>query len=237
MKINNNLEIIDLSLYLIKEKTLILSDMHLGFEESLNKRGILIPKFQFKETKEKLTEIFKKITPEKIILNGDLKHEFSTISDTEWNNALRILDFLKEHCKEIILIKGNHDTILEPIAKKRNLIPKLYYQINDYYISHGDKIPNDLDFNSSKTIIIGHEHPAITIKSKTRSELYKCFLVGKFKNKNLIVTPSFNLVTEGSDILRERLLSPFLNSIENFKVYVVGDKIYDFGKIKDLSQS
>ena len=94
MKINDNLEIIDLALYLKKEKALIISDMHIGYEESLNKQGILIPKFQFKETLERLTKIFSKVNPKIIILNGDFKHEFGTISDSEWKDTLKILDFL-----------------------------------------------------------------------------------------------------------------------------------------------
>ncbi|MDP6642185.1 MAG: metallophosphoesterase [Candidatus Nanoarchaeia archaeon] len=235
MKINDSLEIIDLGLFIRKEKILIISDMHLGYEESLNKQGILIPKFQFKETFERLTKLLSKIEIDKIILNGDFKHEFGTISDSEWRDILKILDLLIKNCKELILIKGNHDKILDPIANKRNLSTRLYYRINDYYVCHGEVIPEDLDFSSSKIVIIGHEHPAVSIKSKTRSELYKCFLVGKFKNKKLIVIPSFNLVTEGTDVFKERLLSPFLKQdLDNFEVYVVSDKVYEFGKLEEL---
>jgi len=47
--------------------------------------------------------------------------------------------------------------------------------------------------------------------------------------------PSFNLVSEGTDILKEKLLSPFLHqNINNFDVYVVEDKVYNFGKVRDL---
>ena len=235
MKINDNIELINLALYLRKEKALIISDMHLGYEEALNKQGILIPKFQFKETLERLTKIFSKVKPKIIILNGDFKHEFGTISDSEWKDVLRIMDFFIERCEELILIRGNHDNILEPIARKRNLTTKLYHKINNYYICHGEEIPSNLDFVSSKTVIIGHEHPAVSIKSRTRSELYKCFLVGKFKNKRLIIIPSFNLVTEGTDVLKERLLSPFLQeNLDEFEIYVVSDKVYGFGKLEGL---
>jgi uncharacterized protein len=102
-----------------------------------------------------------------------------------------------------------------------------------------------------KTIIISHEHPAIKLRTKLRAETYKCFLVGKYKiegkgqkenkrNKlvDLIVMPSFNLATEGTDILTEKLLSPFLNqNISNFEVFVTDkDEILDFGKLKDLER-
>ena len=49
MEISSGIEIIDLALYLKKEKILIIADTHIGYEEALNKQGMLVPRFQFKE--------------------------------------------------------------------------------------------------------------------------------------------------------------------------------------------
>ena len=58
---------------------------------------------------------------------------------------------------------------------------------------------------------------------------------GEWKNKNLIAQPSFNLVTEGSDVMKEEVLSPFLKgNLRNFDVIVVGDRLYEFGKVGEL---
>jgi len=134
-----------------------------------------------------------------------------------------------------VLIKGNHDKILGPIAKKRNVKDVDYFVISEVLVVHGDKINEKIVTNKIKKIIIGHEHPAISVGDGTRVEKYKCFLKGKFKGKELIVQPSFNLVTEGSDILKEKVLSPFLKQdLSNFEVFVVSDKVYEFGKIKDI---
>jgi len=106
---------------------------------------------------------------------------------------------------------------------------------------HGDKfnktVEDIIKNKKIKTIIIGHEHPAVSLKEGSRTETFKCFLKGKFKGKELIVQPSFNLVTEGTDILKESLLSPFLKqNLKNFNVYIVADKVYDFGKVSSLIQ-
>ena len=232
MLIHKNIEIQDLSLHLKKYNTLIISDIHIGYEEALNKQGLLIPRLQFKETLQKLS-FLKKYN--KIIINGDLKHEFGNISETEWRQTLKLIDLFSKHSKEIILIKGNHDTIIGPIARKVGLSTKDYFKIENIYITHGDEIPKNNDFKNSKIIIIGHEHPAISISSKQRREIYKCFLKGRYRNKMLIVMPSFNLVTEGTDILKESLLSPFLQqNLDNFEVFIVEDKIYNFGKLKNI---
>jgi len=235
MEISKGIEIIDLALYLKKQKTLIVSDFHVGYEESIAKQGILVPRFQFEDTIKRLKEIFKKAKPKTIVVNGDLKHEFGEISEQEWRDTLKLLDFLLKNCLNLILVRGNHDTILGPIAKKRNINCLPQYLIDDILIMHGDKLPEDYVLKDVNKIIIAHEHPCISLKEESKVEKYKCFLKGSYKNKELIVQPSFNLVTEGTDVLREELLSPFLaQKLENFEVWIASDKTYYFGKIKDL---
>ena len=54
--------------------------------------------------------------------------------------------------------------------------------------------------------------------------------------------PSFNLLTHGTNVLKENLLSPFLDNIENFEVFVLEpeedlnnlSKTLYFGKINDI---
>ncbi len=240
MKIAKGIRIVDLALYLEEHNSLVLGDVHLGFEEALGKQGILMPRFQYKDTVERLGRIFEKIGKRKlsqVIINGDLKHEFGEISSQEWREILKFIDFILEHSEKIVLVKGNHDIILYPIARKREINVLEYYSLGNIYISHGHVIPKDEDFRKAKTLIIGNEHPAVTIKGGVRAELFKCFLKGEWNGKQLIVMPSFNLVTIGSDLLREQFLSPFLGKgILGFEVFVVGDKIYWFGKLKDLKK-
>ncbi len=236
MEIAKGIEIIDLGLLLRKQKILVFADFHIGFEEALNKQGILVPRFQFRDIIQRLEKIFSKAKPDTIVINGDVKHEFGRISDQEWRETLKLIDFLAKHCKKLLLTKGNHDTILGPIAKKRNIKIVDYFDAGDVLVIHGNKIPKNI--GKYKTIIIGHEHPAVSIYESGRKEKFKCFLVGKYKRKTLIVQPSFNLVTEGTDVLKEGILSPFLKQrLDNFDVYVAADKIYKFGKLRNLKSS
>jgi len=60
-------------------------------------------------------------------------------------------------------------------------------------------------------------------------------LKGKWQGKTLVVMPSFNLVTEGTDVLKEELLSPFLaQDLSKFEVFVISDKVYYFGRLENL---
>ena len=236
MEILDNIEIIDLCLYLKKEKILVIGDMHIGLEEALQKQGFFIPRFDIQEVLKRLKNIFSRVEVKKIILIGDVKHEFGTISDQEWRDTLKVLDFLLEKGK-VILIKGNHDTILGPISKKRGIEVIEKYKVNGILLVHGDKIIND----DSKIIVIGHEHPAVSFKSRP-DEKFKCFLIGNFKGKEIIIAPSFFGAIEGSAVNEKRYeyeegFSVIPNSeIRNFEVHAISDdgEILNFGKVKKL---
>lgn len=236
MEVLPGIDIVDLGLYLKKERILVIADLHIGYEEMLNKQGVLIPRHQLKDIIDRLDKIFSKIKPLKIVINGDLKHEFGTISEQEWRDALKVIDYLSRKGK-VILVKGNHDTILGPISKKRKVELVDEYKVGDIVIAHGDEIIDGRKMKGLKTIVIGHEHPAVVLKENGRKEKYKCFLKGKWKRKNLIVMPSMNPVTEGTDILSDKLLSPYLQrDLGSFEVFVAADKVYDFGLVKNLKK-
>jgi len=221
-------------LWISKQQTLILSDLHMGFEESLEKKGILLPRHQVEDIVTNIQAIRNELPgrrAKKVVLNGDFKHEFGGITRQEWKDSKIVLDLLAEFSDETILVKGNHDTVSSPLQRRHDIKIVEKLEVSTTLILHGDKVPDKIS-KQVKNIVIGHEHPAITISDSIRSERYKCFLVGKFKGKNLIVTPSLNPLTQGTDVSKEKLLSPFLKgNIDNFRVIVVGDKLYDFGKL------
>jgi len=229
------IEIRDLGL-VINKNVLVLADFHIGLEEALNKEGVLVPRNQFRDIVERLKKILGKTKFRKIIINGDLKHEFGTISKQEWSQTLLLIDMLSRHAEKIILIKGNHDTILGPIAEKRKVEVADEIMVGKILICHGHKLTKSKNFQKAETIIIGHEHPSISIREGARAEKFKCFLFGSYKGKDLIVMPSFNPLVEGADVTREKVLSPYIKNVGDFRAVVVSDdgKTYDFGKIRDI---
>ena len=181
---------IDLALYIEPHKTLVICDLHIGYEENLALEGVLVPKVHVDEVISRLKYVFSQVSPATIIVNGDLKHEFGSINRQEWR-------------KEGILV------------------------------THGDKVPQKLE----KTLIIGHEHPAVSLKEASKIEKYKCFLLGKFKGSQLIVQPSFNLLVQGTDVTRNRTISPFIEKIDDFSAYLVDDsthEVLEFGNVGSL---
>ncbi|MFC1741012.1 metallophosphoesterase [Nanoarchaeota archaeon] len=238
-EILKGIEIVDLALYLSSEKVLVITDLHIGYEDALVKQGVLVPKFHFRDLVKRVEGIFEKLAKAKkevdvVVINGDLKHEFGRISEEEWRNTLKMIDYLSRRCERILLVRGNHDKVLGPIAEKRKVLLVDEFVVGDVLVCHGDRIPEIPA--SVKTVVIGHEHPAVSLDEDLRRETYKCFLVGKHKRKNLVVLPSLHPLAEGSDVKREKMLSPFLKKdIGGFDVYIVADKVYEFGKLRKIA--
>ncbi|ADP76911.1 phosphoesterase [Methanothermus fervidus DSM 2088] len=229
MKILPKVEIVDLSLKI--DDYIVIADLHLGYEEYLRNTGMFIPNFQIDLIIDRIERIRKITKSKKLIINGDLKHEFGKLSFQESTELENFLKYAKDKFKKIVLVKGNHDPLLPYLNIDLKIVDSI--KIKDYLIVHGHEIPEKLAPN----IIIGHEHPCIGLRHGGRVEKVKCFLKCKFKNRNLIVMPSFNFVTEGSDILQSNFLSPFLKKIDvdECNVYVVEDfEVFEFGKVKDI---
>ncbi len=212
--------------------TLIISDLHLGYEALQS--SVMVPRKQWQTMKEKLSDIFSHFPITTVIVNGDIKHHFGGVLDAEWRLVLRFLDFLLP--RKIILVEGNHDQSLKTIAQKRGLVPHSYFIHKTCIITHGDEIPPLA--SSIQTIIIGHEHPMITLTRGNRRESYKCFLRTKYKGKNLIIMPSFHELTKGSNVIEEKPLSPLLSSYSEAEVYAVdGTSVFDFGKVRNIAKN
>ncbi len=235
---------------LIDNCVLVLGDFHLGHGESIAAVG-LFPNIQTKEILKKLNDLFylffsKNIHLKKIIIIGDFKHEFGSILDSEWRESLKIIDYLSKKCKEIILIKGNHDNILKPIAKKRNLKLLDFYKYKGVCFLHGNKLYGGCLEKEIDILITGHLHPAISLSDNYKKEKYKCFLRGKWKKKIVHVLPSFNPLNFGYDLAKigekeVRNYDGFFiiedKKLKNFEIIIYNNKDkkkYDFGKLKKL---
>jgi hypothetical protein len=226
-------EIVSLALYIKKEKLLAIGDLHIGQEEGFNTDGVLIPRTNFSMLLNELEKIFHETGKlNRIILLGDVKHEFGVPNNQEWRETIQLIEFLAKYSKKITIIKGNHDNYLAPITKWKNIELVESYSTGKILFSHGNKIINN---SNEKIIVIGHEHPAILLNDLHKSEKFKCFIKTRANGKSIVVLPSMNFLSIGSDISREKPLSPYLKNISEFECWVVEESnVFYFGKINRL---
>ncbi|MBD3318679.1 phosphoesterase [Candidatus Woesearchaeota archaeon] len=233
MLIHPSIEAIDLALFLKKEKVLVICDLHIGYEQAMKKEGILVPRTQKQLIISRLQQILEKFRPKTIVINGDLKHEFGSINKQEWQDTIEILDLLNAKGEELLIVEGNHDPLLEPIAAKRDIKLLKEHRVGKVLIVHGDTVPNKL----APIVIIGHDHPAIVLQDGAKREKFKCYLKGTFKKSTLIVQPSFQPLVQGTNVLEDQMLSPLIASTKNFEVFIVDEETGDvlpFGKVRNF---
>jgi len=243
MKLDNDVELLDgLAIAYIKSiNSIVVSDLHLGYESHMAKNGVLIPKVNLKKILKDFETAIKETDAKSIIVVGDIKNDFSTVEEDEFNELYEIIKFCKGHSVELLLIKGNHDNFIDRYRDPFKL--KMYTgeaEFGDYFFFHGDKMPK-LPKKKPKLMISGHEHPSIGIVNTAgRNERLRCFLFGSYNGIKLLVLPAISYFATGSDInLRPEstLLSPILKKIDLGKAHAIaigyGETI-DFGTIDNL---
>jgi putative SbcD/Mre11-related phosphoesterase len=232
------------AIYIEKIDSLVISDLQLGEELYLAEQGIFVPQVQLREIMKDLKGIFRIVKPKNVVINGDVKHEFGEASAQEWREVKELVSYLRKKVEEIILVRGNHDNYLLNIASKIGLkVFDPYYLASDILFTHGHK---KIKFpKEAKTVIIGHEQPAILLVKGYDRIKVPCLLYGKMKDgKNFICMPAFSPLASGvavNTIEKDDLLSPILKEevdLEELSVIALDKEAgaLDFGKIKFLKQ-
>ncbi len=214
-----------------EKKTLVIGDLHLGYEDSLVEQGIAVLKTELNEILEDLKKIFEIVGKvKKVILLGDVKHYFGRVLAGEFNGVYKVFDLIKGNLYvggELLVCKGNHDTALESVVNDYDFVSlRESFVIEDVLFSHGDKINLEKIDKKIKLVVIGHHHPAITLQDREgiKKERYKCFYFGDGEKQDIIFAPSFSNSRFGVESL------PWFDG--KLKVFIVSEeKVYDFGGV------
>ncbi|AEB94601.1 MAG: metallophosphoesterase [Metallosphaera sp.] len=202
MKILEGLEIEeDLPvLYSRQLNSVILSDVHIGFEEEMASKGIFLPRIQ----KKRFLSIYKRalnvFKTRKIVINGDMKHKFNGLGRQEKDDLTDIFKDMKENGVSVSLIKGNHDNYISLVAEKFDNVELLdQLEQDNVYVYHGHR---EVEIKEGKIYVIGHEHPRISIRDKLGfSRKFPCFLVSPIQNNSYVVTlPALGGYQSGNDV-------------------------------------
>jgi uncharacterized protein len=212
---------------------LVVGDLHLGYEQALNDSGVLVNREMFEEMIGEFGSVFLKTgVVDEVVLLGDVKHVFGRVNRQEWSDVLRLFDYFLQWCGKVVVVKGNHDIFLPGVIKQReNVSLEESYCFGGVCFVHGDK-KIDLDCG---VLVMGHGHPAVKISGGVRSEKYKCFLVGNWDGRRVVIVPSFFSGFEGTDV-RDGNFQDWKEKwgfdLNNFNVKVVqGLGVLDFGEL------
>lgn len=232
-------------LYWEKRDAIIFSDLHLGLESLMVDAGVFMPKVQLEEILDEVHTIIDRVAPAEVIIVGDIKHEFSTASKGEKEEIRELLAALTESVDTVYVVKGNHDNFVIYALEHADAVRMdEYFILDDVCFIHGDSIPQDLAEEHFNTVVIGHEHPAVSVTDDAGvTEKIHCFLHGTWQNKDLIVLPAFSTMAEGAAVNtapQDAFSSPFLREADMDSLRAVGvDReagVLDFGSLTQLKQ-
>ncbi|WP_338601707.1 metallophosphoesterase [Sulfolobus tengchongensis] len=234
------------ALYIKQNNSIVLSDVHIGYEEEMSRKGIYIPRIQKKRFFNVVNRVFSTFNTKRLIINGDFKHTFEKLTKQERDELTEILKYLKENGVEVTIVKGNHDNYISLVTEKFDNV-KLVEDIDlgEIFITHGHKVIEPKD---NITYIIGHEHPRLSIRDKLGfSRKLQCFLSIPIKDKHnsrIIVLPAIGIYQAGNDIslIHSNYMSNLVKEhaiLEKAKPYVIieGEGIMEFpelGLIKNI---
>ena len=142
-----------------ERKFLVITDLHIGFENSLASNEIFIGKnTTIHETINELSKIIEVEKPDSVILLGDVKSSIKNISKTEWVDVPLFFEKIKKKCN-LVLIPGNHDAnIARLVPEGVSMISSTGMVEENILFTHGHRMPSK-NFSHIKKIIMGHIHP------------------------------------------------------------------------------
>lgn len=223
--------------YLPESETVAISDLHLGFEIYMESEGLFLPRLQMKLEVERIDSILREYDPETVIINGDVKHEFSRNTPQEWIEIRKLFDLLTSRCR-VIVVRGNHDNYIINIANKFGIRVTKSMKRGDIMFAHGDVL---VEGEGVKCTVIGHEHPAIKVVDVVGAYTkFPAFLY--VEDRELLVLPAFSPFALGTDVVSgfESFMSPYLKNAEPARsiIYAMDNgTLSRLGSIQDVHRS
>jgi hypothetical protein len=217
------------------QSTVVVSDLHVGYESVLEDSGLHLPRIQTETMRDSLLRIVEQYSPKRFIVLGDLKHEFSRNLAQEWSEARRLLGVMQEQ-GEVIVVRGNHDNYLANIASKLGIELVNEHEEGGLHFSHGHLA------NSHRPLVMGHEHPSVKLFDGVGAFVkLPCFL--HFESEKVVVMPAFSPLASGTDFTAvggSDTLSPILESanLARAKAYACSEiGILPLGPLGKLSRA
>ena len=170
------------AVYWEREKTLIISDLHVGKSAHFRKSGIAISSQVLHDDLEILENLISFFEVNHILIVGDLFHaghnsDFEIFCD--WRNRFPDL--------KITLIKGNHDRIAPKFYEEYCIdVVEKSLQIQPFTFVH------EPENNTDAFSISGHIHPGVIFQGKARQRIkLPCFAF----SENQLILPAFSKFT------------------------------------------
>jgi len=213
----------------------VIADLHLGIEAEMASRGLRLPSRTLVAA-ERVNELLHIANSHTLVVLGDLKHEIPTASRYEIEEVRR---FLSAVDADVILVKGNHDSLMEKLFPELKVVKEL--KIGDVVLVHGHGMPSQ----RGEKYLVAHTHPAVELRDGIGRTKEKVWLKLKptengidiLGDSEVIVMPAFSEFVTGVAVnsgekLPGVIFSRKLVNLENGRVFLLDST--ELGELKEL---
>ena len=140
-------------------KSLVITDIHIGFEGAMAANEIRIgKKSTIGETISEVTGIIDSERPDSVILLGDVKSSVRGIAGAEWDEVPEFLSEIGRRC-DVTLVPGNHDAGIQRLVPDGVSMTGASGMVEEnVLLTHGHAMPSER-FSHVDRIVMGHLHP------------------------------------------------------------------------------
>ncbi len=198
-------------------RTLVLADLHLGYEDALEGDGLHFPRIHTMGLMEELLAAIERHGAERVILLGDIKHDFARGRWESRDDVRTVVSMVRE-CADCTVVTGNHDNFIH------NILSGMDVEISDSVAIDGHTLAHGHGEVEGRPLVIGHEHPSVRIFDKVGGFIkVPCFIHDE--ENSVVVLPAFSPMAPGNDLcngMRPELFSPVFKGLPDRGMRVYG---------------
>lgn len=144
-------------------RTVVVADLHIGWEVAVLQEGIHVPS-QTPKLLKKLIEVVSTYKADRLIVLGDVKHTVATAVTPEWRDVPEFFGALERRVNEVLVVRGNHDGNIDALLTENiKVLPSTGLVIGDVGFFHGHRWPSPT-LLSCRTLVMGHVHPVVALR-------------------------------------------------------------------------
>ncbi|MBI3859729.1 MAG: metallophosphoesterase family protein [Thaumarchaeota archaeon] len=206
------------------EEVLLISDLHLGLEKELARKGFRVPSYTVKMV-ARVRDIVDGHPAKKLVVLGDVKHSVGKVEDIDWGVVPWFFDTMLDLFESVEVVPGNHDGNLKTVMPPRVKLDLSHGAVlgegrGRIGVAHGHAWPSE-EAIASRNLVIGHSHFTYEMRDNlggrsreavwvfARYDVREMMGGAGYKSKakgtgKLTVMPPFNAMVGGQPINRSR---------------------------------
>lgn len=210
---------------------LLISDLHLGLEKEMARKGFRVPSYSVKMV-DRIRNLAEAHRPEKIVILGDVKHSVGRVEDIDWGVIPWFFETMLDLFPAVEVVPGNHDGSIRTVLPQRVLLHPSEGTVvgrgrSKVGVAHGHAWPSQKAIQT-RNLVIGHSHFTYEMRDSlgTRSR-DSVWVFAKYDVARMMARAGYKSKSKGVGELR--VMPPFNRMVGGQPINV--GKSFEFGPV------